>query len=52
MQVQLRRRNADIDRLFRVAEPLVKALTLGSVSVRDSNVIVVLRKGEDARREP
>jgi 2-polyprenyl-3-methyl-5-hydroxy-6-metoxy-1,4-benzoquinol methylase len=45
MQTQLRRRNAGIDRLFRVAEPLVRAVTLGSISVRDCDVIVVLRKG-------
>jgi 2-polyprenyl-3-methyl-5-hydroxy-6-metoxy-1,4-benzoquinol methylase len=52
MQRQLRRRNVGIDRLFQAAEPLVKALTLGSVGVKDSDVIVVLKKGEDAPSEP
>ncbi len=51
MQAQLRRRNTGIDRLFQVAEPLVKALTLGSVCVNDCDVIVVLKKGEDAPSE-
>ncbi len=40
------------DGLFRVAEPLIKAMTLGSVSVKDCDVIVVLKKGEDALTEP
>ena len=52
MQAELRRRNVGIDRLFQVAEPLVKALTLGSVCVNDCDVIVVLKKGEDAPSEP
>jgi len=52
MQRQLRRRNLGIDRFFQVAEPLVKTLTLGSVRVNDCNVIVVLKKGEDAPSEP
>ena len=52
MQAQLRRRNLGIDRLFQVAEPLVKTLTLGSVRVNDCDVIVVLKKGEDAPSEP
>ena len=51
MQTQLRRRNAGIAGLFRVAEPLVKAVTLGSISVRDSDVIMVLRKGAEAPQE-
>jgi len=51
MQAQLRRRSIGIDRLFQVAEPLVKALTLGSVCVNDCDVIVVLKKGEDAPSE-
>jgi SAM-dependent methyltransferase len=52
MQTQLRRRNAGIDRLFQVAEPLVKAVTLGSISVKDCDVIVVLKKGEGAPLDP
>lgn len=52
MQTQLRRRNAGIDRLFQVAEPLVKAVTLGSISVRDCDVIAVLKKGGNAPSGP
>jgi len=52
MQAQLRRRNMGIDRLFQVAEPLVKAVTFGSVCVNDCDVIVVLKKGEDPPSEP
>ena len=52
MQRQLRRRNIGIDRLLQVAEPLVKALALGSVCVNDCDVIVLLKKGKVDPSEP
>ena len=52
MQAQLRRRNSGIDRLLQLAEPLVKASTLGSICVKDCDVIVVLKQGEGAPSEP
>jgi SAM-dependent methyltransferase len=52
MQRQLRRRNLGIDRLFQVAEPVLKVLTLGSIRAHECDVIVVLREGEEASSAP